>query len=93
MTDNPETPFDNKCSILGELWMQYRFEPQFTDFVSYNDIGLPLAFLVSESLVTPAPLAKSMIEETFDLLLASLKIGDDVFETLDDLLFAVPDEE
>jgi hypothetical protein len=93
MTDKATTSFDKKCEILGDLWMQYRFEPQFIDFVSYNDVGLPMAFMVSEDLVTPAPLAKSMIEETFELLLGSLKISDDGFESLEDVLMTVPDEE
>ena len=88
-----KTPFDVKCKILGDLWMQYRFEKQFTDFVSYNDLGLPLAFAMSEDLVKPAELAKSMVEESFDVLLASLKIQDEGFESLDDVLFSVPDEE
>jgi hypothetical protein len=93
MTDSVATTFEKKCEILGDLWMQYRFEKQFTDFVSYNDVGLPLSFLVSENLVTPSPLAKMMIEETFELLLNSLKISDDSFDSLDDVLMAVPDEE
>jgi hypothetical protein len=93
MSDKTETPFEKQCSILGDLWMQYRFDPQFSDFVSYNDMGLPMAFMVSEKLVTPTALAKSMIEETFQLLLVSLKIEDDDFESLDDLFLAVPDWE
>ena len=88
-----KTPFATKCKILGDLWMQYRFEKQFEDFVSYNDLGLPLAFMASEDLVKPGALAKDMINETFDLLLASLKISDEGFESLDEVLFSVPDEE
>lgn len=65
--------------------MDYRRDEQFKDFVDYNDIGLPLAFLISEKLVTPGDLAKSMIEETFDLLLASLGVEDSGFESLDDV--------
>lgn len=87
MPESKETPFDVKASILAEIWMEYRFEKEFKDFVSYNDIGLPLAFLVSENLVDPSPLAKSMLEESFDLLLAALKKDQDTgYESLDDLL-------
>jgi hypothetical protein len=82
---NKETEFENKCNILAELWMSYRFDKKFSDFVEYNDIGLPLAFLVAEDLVKPAALAKSMLEETFDLLLASLNVEDSGFESLDDV--------
>ena len=87
------TPFATKCKILGDLWMQYRFEKQFQDFVSYNDLGLPLAFSISEDIVKPGELAKSMIDESFDVLLASLKISDEGYESLEEILFAVPDEE
>jgi hypothetical protein len=79
------TSFENKCDILSELWMNYRFDKKFEDFVDYNDIGLPLAFLVSEDLVKPSALAKSMLEETFSLLVASLEVEDTGFDSLDDM--------
>lgn len=81
-----KTTFENKCNILSDLWMQYRFDKQFEDFVSYNDIGLPLGFLVSEELVKPTPQAKAMLEETFELLLAALGREDTGFESLDDVM-------
>jgi hypothetical protein len=86
--DNKETPFDTRCDILAELWMQYRFEQHLEDYVKYNDLGLPLAFLVSEELVKPADLAKAMINETFDLLMAALHIEDTGFESIDDVFVA-----
>lgn len=79
------TTFDNKCAIIGELWMSYRNDSQFEDFISYNDLGLPLGFLVAEKLVKPNELAKSMVNETFDLLLAALEREDEGFESLDDV--------
>ena len=85
------TTFENKCDILGDLWMQYRFEKQFEDFIAYNDIGLPMGFMVSEDLVKPTELAKSMIEETFELLLISLKVKDEGFECLEDVFLAAPE--
>ena len=83
---SPQNSFDNKCTVLSDLWMQYRFDKQFEDFVSYNDIGLPLAFLISEELVKPSSQAKSMVEETYDLLLAALSKEDGDFESFDDLM-------
>jgi hypothetical protein len=84
--DNKETPFDIKCDILSELWMDYRLDEQFKDFVDYNDLGLPLAFAVSEKIVSPNEAAIGMINETFIILLATLEIEDQGFESLDDLL-------
>jgi len=66
--------------------MSYRFDTQFEDFVQYNDIGLPLAFLIDEELVKPRPTAKAMVTETFELLLVALGREDAGFESLDDLL-------
>jgi hypothetical protein len=82
----PTTPFDTKCNILSELWIEYRTEDQFKDFVDYNDLGLPLAFAVSEGLVVPNENAIAMINETFVILLATLEIEDAGFESLDDML-------
>ena len=81
-----QTTFENKCNILSDLWMNYRFDKKFEDFVDYNDIGLPLAFMVSEDLVKPSAMAKTMLEETFEVLLAALKIDDQGYDSLDDLL-------
>lgn len=78
--------WENKCNILSDLWLSYRHEDQFKDFVSYNDLGLPLGFLISEQLVTPNDLAKQMVEETYSLLLATLEVDDGDYETIDDLL-------
>lgn len=87
MPDNEETTtFENKCNILSDLWLDYRSEPDFKDFVSYNDLGLPLGFLISEKVVTPNARAIDMIEETFVLLLATLEVEDTGFDTLDDLM-------
>lgn len=82
------TTFENKCGILSDLWMQYRFEKEFEDFIDYNDMGLPLAFFIDEDLVKPSEMARAMVDESFALLLASLKKEDEGFESLDDLLMA-----
>lgn len=86
MEDKEETTFDNQCNILAELWVDYREDPEFEDFVSYNDIGLPLAFLCAEGLVSTTDQAKTMVEESFTLLLAAMEVEDTGFETLDELL-------
>jgi hypothetical protein len=85
MSENKVTPFEDRCNILSELWMQYRFENHLEDFIQYNDIGLPLAFIVSENLASPNELAKGMINETFDLLMSALKIEDSGFDSIDDV--------
>jgi len=80
-----ETTFENKCYILADLWMNYRDDEQFFDFVDYADLALPLAFLLDNALVTAVDQAKNMINEAFVMLLAMLQVNDEGFESLDDL--------
>lgn len=81
-----KTSFSNKCGILGELWLSYRDEEAFKDFVEYNDLGLPLAYAISEDLIEPSEKAETLISESFFLLLEMLKIEDTGFESIDELL-------
>ncbi len=81
-----ETTFENKCAILAELWLNYKADEEFEDFIEYNDLGLPLAYAISSGIVERTQKADGFIEETFELLLASLDVEDEGFESLDDLL-------
>jgi hypothetical protein len=80
------TPFSKRCEILGDLWLQYRDDEGFQDFVEYNDLGLPLAYALREEIVHLAPVAENLVNETFDLLISSIGIEDSGFESLDEIL-------
>jgi len=71
---------------LAELWMQYKHNPEFLDFISYNDLGLPLAYAVSHGIVEINDQLEMFINETWSLLLDALSIEDTGFETLEDVL-------
>ena len=86
MTENTSTTYSDKALILADLWLNYRQDEEFSDFVEYNDIGLPLAYVIANDIVKSTDLAERFITETFDLLLAGLEIEDTGFETLDELL-------
>ncbi len=75
-----------RCRILADLWMDYRGEPEFEDFVQYNDLGLPLAYAISEGIVEKTDIATNFVNEAFDILLGALGIEDTGFDTLEDLL-------
>jgi hypothetical protein len=79
------TTFDNKANILADLWISYRTDTNFTDFIEYNDLGLPLAYAYANGLVELEDKAKSFIEEAFDLLLDGMNQEDTGFDTLDQL--------
>jgi hypothetical protein len=85
--DKKGTPFDARCEILAELWIEYRGDTELEDFFSYNDIGLPAAYLVESEMAEPSQQLIDLINETFDLLLATLgRENDDGYESLDDIL-------
>jgi len=79
------TVFEDRCSILAELWMNYRNDPNFEDFISYNDLGLPLAYILDNGIAKQTELSIKFINETFDLLLGSLELQDNGYVTLDDI--------
>lgn len=82
-----ETTFENKTNILSDIWLNYRNDSEFADFIEYNDLGLPLAYAISSGIVSATDRAREFIEETFDLLMSGLGIDEDTgFESLDDML-------
>ena len=72
------TSFESICSILGDLWMDYKSDKYFKDFIEYNDIGLPIAFLIDNELVEPTNLATQYVYETWEIFLAALEIKEDI---------------
>jgi hypothetical protein len=80
------TSYTDKCSILAELWLNYRNDEEFQDFIEYNDLGLPLAYAIDNNIVKSTEMAQRFVEETFDLFLASLEVEDEGYESLDELL-------
>ena len=80
------TPLSSRAEILGDLWINYRDDEEFKDFLEYNDLGLPLSYAYSSKMIELNAYAETIINETFDLLLAGLGIEEDTgFESLDDL--------
>ena len=80
------TEFITKAEILADLWMNYRSDEEFLDFIEYNDLGLPLSYAVTSQMIDLKPIGENLINETFDLLLQGLGVEDTGFSNLDDLL-------
>ena len=81
------TTFDNKCAILSDLWLNYKDEAELADFVEYNDLGLPLAYLIHTDLVTVNENGISYIDETFNLLCEGVGVDlDGEYESLNELM-------
>jgi hypothetical protein len=81
-----KTTFDNKALILGQLWINYKMEDEWIDFVEYNDLGLPLAFAFAEGIVNDTPSLQQYINETWDLLLEGMELDDTGFEDFQELV-------
>lgn len=79
--------FSSKCEILAELWLNYRGDTDFEDFVEYNDIGLPLAYAISAGLAKAEPQGELYVNETWDLFVEALGLDSEtVWESLDEML-------
>jgi len=80
------TDFSNVCDILGTLYANYKEEDDFRDFIEFNDLGLPLAYLTKENLAVPSDDGAKYIMETWELFLLSLDLEDIGFTDLDSVL-------
>ena len=83
---NTNTDFSSRCNILADLWLNYKDDAEFSDFIQYNDMGLPLAFFVSQEVVPSNDMVMNYVNETWELFLEALKIEETGFDTLDELL-------
>lgn len=87
------TELDIECQVLSNLWMNYRDEEAFQEFIEYNDIGLPLAHYVADGLIRKSALeavAITYIADTYALLFQMLGVPvSHEYQTFEDLLEAV----
>ncbi len=79
------TNFSNKCNIMGSFWLEYREDAESSDewsaFFSYNDVSLPLAFMLMGDVplarINVKSEAKKLIEETWDMICEFLNVDKD----------------
>lgn len=77
--------FSNICKILGDLYTNYKEDREMSDFIEFNDLGLPLAYFQAEGLADVSEDGKKYILETWDIFLAGLGIEDKGFTTLEEV--------
>lgn len=78
--------FADKAGVLGQLWIEFRADEDFSDFIEYNDLGLPLAYMVAEGLVKEcSPVGEDVIEETYKMFMALLELEETDLEVLDEI--------
>ena len=82
------TDFDKVCEILGTLYANFKEDTDLKDFIDFNDLGLPLAYFVSESLAEVSDDGARYITETWQLFLASMDLEDNDWNSLDEMFAA-----
>jgi hypothetical protein len=87
--------FADKAGAIGQLWIEFRNDEDFSAFMDYNDLGCPMAYMVAEGMIKElTPVGEEMIGETFKMFLDLLEITEVEIEDLPDknltaiLLFA-----
>ncbi len=81
------TSFSNKVEILAEFFLLYNQDEHEKDFITQNDIGLPLAWLISQDLCQVSAEGKQYIVETWETFLSTLGISkDEGFDSLEELM-------
>jgi len=81
--------FHNQVKILSSVWINYREDQGFQDFIEYNDVGLPLAYFADTGLATLSDQAMTYIEETYQLFVDALGVEDEEYESLEEMLDSV----
>ena len=79
------TDFSNQANILGEFYINYREDSELKDFLEFNDIGLPLAYLASEGLCEISEDGKKYVAESWEMFLLAMGITDEGFENLGEI--------
>jgi len=73
----------DKAAILSDFWIDYRNDAEWQDFMTYNDLGLPLSDAVANGLVLQlSPAGEAIVEETYAMLCN--RLGIDPSESFDE---------
>lgn len=76
-----------KIAVLSDLYYNYRDQDPYKEFAEYNDIGLPLAYVVHNNLAEIGPEGRVFIEETYDLLCSAMDINpEEEYHSFEDML-------
>jgi len=79
------TPFKIQCEILSEFWQSHKNDPKMSEFVEFNDLGLPLAYAINNEIVQGSDLATRYVNDTFSQFLEFHNISDQNFKSLGEI--------
>lgn len=76
--------FTDKAAVVGQLWIEFRNDEDFSKFMEYNDLGCPLAYMIAEGIVKePTPLGQEMVEETFKMFSELIVVTEEQIDQLE----------
>jgi hypothetical protein len=74
--------FADKTGAIGQLWIEFRNDEDFSAFMDYNDLGCPMAYMVAEGLIKDlTPIGEEMITETFKMFLDLINVTEEEIDT------------
>lgn len=75
--------FADKAGVLGQLWIEFRHDEDFSEFMDYNDLGMPMSYMVAEGLIKDlSPVGEEMLEETFKMFLTLIEVTEEEIDLL-----------
>jgi hypothetical protein len=78
--------FADKAGIVGQLWIEFRNDEDFSAFMEYNDLGCPLGYMIAEGIVKEVtPLGEEMVSETYKMFLELVEVTEEDFAVLDEI--------
>ena len=74
--------YADKTGLLGQLWIEFREDEDFSSFMEYNDLGCPMAYMMAQGLVKDlTPLGEEMILETFNMFIKLINITEEEIDS------------
>lgn len=75
--------FADKTGVIGQLWIEFRNDEDFSAFMDYNDLGCPMAYMVAEGLIKDlTPVGEEMIQETFKMFLELINVTEEEIDSV-----------
>ena len=75
--------FADKAGVIGQLWIEFRNDEDFSAFMDYNDLGCPMAYMVAEGLIKElTPIGEEMISETFKMFLDLVNVTEEEVDSV-----------
>ena len=79
--------FSKKCEVLAELWINYKTDDNLSDFIEYNDLGLPMAYMVNTGLSNLTDEGMKYVNETYNLFCLAIGVDEEKeFDNLNEML-------